>query len=287
MSWTVIQGAEENVHTIKFTYSGTLDQRVLLTADQHFDNPKCNRSLLFEHLEEAKELNTPICIIGDFFCLMQGKYDPRKSMEGLRPEHRKEDYLGAVIETTVKELAPYAHLIAVVGYGNHETNILKRQGVDMIKWLCRELRAVTGNDWPMPGGYRGFVDFSFRHDSGGRGENKVMWYTHGAGGGGPVTLGTIKSSRRAASTDGVDIVAAGHVHEYWNLKRPMFRLTRGRRVLHFMQRHIQLGTYKDEIGNGAAGWANENEFAPKPLGGYWLRFRHRNKKIRINVEEAD
>jgi predicted phosphodiesterase len=285
--WTVLQEKDSNVHTIKYVWSGTISEYILLASDQHYDNPKCNRDLFHEHLEQALERNSPIIIPGDFFCLMQGKYDPRKSFEGVRPEHRKEDYLGAVVETSVKALEKYAHLFAVVGYGNHETNILNRHGIDVIKMFCRQMREVTGLDHPYAGGYRGWVNINFKHKSGSAKETKRLFYSHGAGGGGAVTKGTIKAHRRAASVDGADVIVSGHVHEYWNMKSPKFRLSASRRVEHFQQRHIQLGTYKGEITDGAMGWANEKEFFPKPLGGYWLKFTRRRKKIKINVEEAD
>lgn len=285
--WTVIQEADPNVHTIHFTYSGELDQRMLLIADLHYDNPKCKRELLHYHLEQALQYNSPILVNGDLLCLMQGKYDPRKSMTGLRPEHRKEDYLGAVVETTAKDFTPYAHLFAVIGYGNHETNIRNRQGVDVIKWLCRTMREDSKAAWPYPGGYRGWVNVRFEHSSGGRRELKKIHYFHGTGGGGAVTKGIIRTARDGAMVDGADVHVYGHVHEFWNAKIPKLRLTGSRRAEHFMQRHIQLGTYKEEIGSGAEGWANEKGMPPKPLGGYWLRFTRRNGKLKINVEEAD
>jgi hypothetical protein len=62
---------------------------------------------------------------GDTFCLMQGAYDPRKSKSDIRPEHNKANYLDAVVNDAIEWFRPYAKNIKVVGYGNHETNILK------------------------------------------------------------------------------------------------------------------------------------------------------------------
>ena len=64
---------------------------------------------------------------------MQGAYDPRKNKNDIRPEHNKANYLDAVVNDAVQWFSPYAHLIKVVGYGNHETNILKRQETDVIE----------------------------------------------------------------------------------------------------------------------------------------------------------
>jgi len=80
----------------------------LLTSDWHFDNPKTNRKLLFEHLDEAVKRNAKIIINGDMLCLMQGKYDPRKAKNAIRPEHNGNDYLDLVINDTAQKMLPYA-----------------------------------------------------------------------------------------------------------------------------------------------------------------------------------
>jgi UDP-2,3-diacylglucosamine pyrophosphatase LpxH len=56
---------------------------ILLISDVHFDNPKCNRDLLFSHLDKAKKLGYKVAIFGDLFCMMQGKYDPRRSKKDI------------------------------------------------------------------------------------------------------------------------------------------------------------------------------------------------------------
>jgi hypothetical protein len=62
-------------------------QEFLLISDLHWDNPHCNRGLLTNHLKEAQRRNAGVIVNGDFFCLMQGKGDPRRSKEDIRPEH--------------------------------------------------------------------------------------------------------------------------------------------------------------------------------------------------------
>lgn len=278
-TWTLEEKAE-NVHLIRFTFNAGWEQYVLLASDIHYDNPHCDRALFKKHLEQARERDAPIIIPGDLFCVMQGKFDPRRSLSNVRPEHKTDDYLQAVVETTARDLAPYSDLIALIGYGNHETAITKNNGVDIIRWLCRELGVYRG-------GYRGFVRFLFEHEGKRSRQSRTMFYSHGAGGGGPVTRGVIKSNRRAAMVRNVDIVLAGHIHESWVLENPQLSLNEQHAVKHRTQFHIQCPTYKDEIGSGAHGWANEKEFPPKPLGGWWLKFSATSKHIRVSVERAD
>ncbi len=46
------------------------------------------------------------------------------------PEHNKANYIDAVIEDAVDYWSPYAHLLTVIGYGNHETAIIKNLETD-------------------------------------------------------------------------------------------------------------------------------------------------------------
>jgi len=276
----IVQQKSENVHLLRFKYKANWEQYVLLASDIHFDNSHCKRPLFKKHLEQAKERNAPVIIPGDLLCLMQGKYDPRKSYDALLPQYKTDDYFGAIIDDAVKFFEPYKKQLAVIGYGNHETSVLKRSNVDMIRWLCRELGSFRG-------GYRGFVRFLFQHEAGGSRQKKTMFYTHGAGGGGPVTRGVIKHNRRASMVRDVDIILSGHIHESWVLENEQFALSDQHVIKHKKQLHIQCPTYKDEIGTGAAGWANEKEFPPKPLGGWWLKFSALNNTISVSVERAE
>ena len=131
------------------------DTRVLLISDLHWDNPKCDRELLKKHLDEALKGNHDILINGDLFCLMQGAYDPRKSKGDIRPEHNVANYFDAIVNTAVEWFAPYAHLIKFVGYGNHETSILKRQETDIIERFVTLLNYQCKTDVQI-GGYGGW-----------------------------------------------------------------------------------------------------------------------------------
>ena len=71
--------------------------QLALLSDLHWDNPKCDRNLLKKHLDYCLENDIKVMLNGDTFCLMQGKFDPRRSKKDIRPEHNKVNYLDAVI----------------------------------------------------------------------------------------------------------------------------------------------------------------------------------------------
>jgi hypothetical protein len=215
------------------------------------------------HLDQAVERGAGILRFGDFFCAMQGKYDPRADKSSLRPEHQVTNYLDALVDTATEYLKPYAEHIIMVGRGNHEESIKRRQETDLIARLCKGLGVNAG-------GYSGFVRFMFSRAGSGY-SNFPLYYHHGHGGGGPVTKGTIQTNRRAVYLPDAKFVVGGHIHEEWMLTIPRVRLSEAGKVYLDEQIHIQLPTYKQEF-DLAGGYHVENGRPPKPLGGVWLRF---------------
>lgn len=141
----------KNVHNYKVATKKRNHRHVIYDfSDLHWDNPKCKRDLLKKHLDQALEENARVILNGDTFCLMQGKYDPRKSKASILPEHNVNNYLDAVIETAVEWFKPYAEIIDVVGYGNHEcyredTEVLTARGWVNIKDVKLDDKVATFN----------------------------------------------------------------------------------------------------------------------------------------------
>ena len=116
--------------------------RCLLMSDLHWDNPKCDRDRLKRDLDYALNEGLDIFINGDLFCAMQGRYDGRRRLkDDIRDEHNTTLYLDALVNTAIEYFTPYAHLIRVVGYGNHETSILKNCETDILGRFVEGLNA--------------------------------------------------------------------------------------------------------------------------------------------------
>ena len=258
-----------NVHNIKINMHGVgAEQWVLLQTDAHWDNPKCDREKLKEHLDLALERNAPVIDAGDWFCAMQGKYDKRSSKKDLRPEHATGSYLDALVDTSAEWLRPYAKLLTVRGEGNHESAIQKNHETDLTGRLCEQLRLMGSP--AQRGGYSGYVKFQI--STGGRNKTLKLWYFHGAGGGGPVTRGVIQTNRQAVYVADADFVFTGHTHDSWQLPIQRIRLNSADKIEHVRQTHIKAGGYKEEFRDGNGGWHVERGGPPKPVGAYWLRF---------------
>ena len=276
---------KNNVHILKNDFE---PKKVLLISDIHWDNPHCNRELLKKHLDQALEIQADILINGDLMCLMQGAYDPRKSKNDIRPEHNKTNYLDAVVNDAIDWFSPYAHLIKVVGYGNHETNILKRAETDVIDRFVFGLNSKNNTSVEV-GGYGGWIVYQFQRGvNAGMAAYKIK-YMHGFGGGGPVTRGVIQFNRMSTFVEGADMVWMGHVHEDHELTYTIESLNNHNKVKLKDILMVRTPTYKEEYQGGKGGWHVERGSAPKALGGRWLeihpeRIRKGDKEtIKVNA----
>jgi UDP-2,3-diacylglucosamine pyrophosphatase LpxH len=236
---------------------------VLLTADWHWDNPKCDRDLLKKHLDQAKERNAKVFVFGDLFCLMQGRYDGRRMRGDVREEHNNAKYIDSVIDTFAEWIDPYRANMALVTYGNHETSILKHVETDVLARMSQLTKIPTGK-------YDGWVRIMPHIDKFNDKAVTNIYYHHGSGGGGIVTKGVIQTNRRNAYIDNADVIVTGHIHEAWVMETPKESITSRGFVERKVVSHVQTGTYKEEsVGHG---WHVERGAPPKPLGSWWMRF---------------
>lgn len=245
---------------------------VAMLSDLHWDNPKCDRDLLKKHLDWCKENQIPVIINGDFFCLMEGRGDNRRS-RNVRPEHSNTRYLDSIVETAVEWFAPYSDIIKVIGYGNHETGVIKYQETDLLRRFVDLLNYKCKSDVQV-GGYGGWIIIKQTFYGTIQGSTRVKYY-HGSGGGGVVTKGALNLTRALEMYEDMDVFTMGHIHE--NSSRNDVREclnVHSKTGYSVKQKNIHLmltGTYKEEYGEGAYGWHVERGAPPKPLGGRILK----------------
>jgi hypothetical protein len=256
---------QSNVHEIALDKD---QSQIAMLSDIHWDNPKCDWKLLKKHLDYCKNHNIPVMINGDFFCLMQGRGDNRKNKSDIRPEHNNAKYLDSVVDTALEWWSPYADILTVIGYGNHETAIIKWQETDLLQRFVDLLNYKCKSN-VMTGGYGGWIvmkkimntkNFPFR-----------VKYFHGSGGGGIVTKGALNLTRALEAYESMDVFTMGHIHENSsrNDVRDSLRHTtkHGYQIEHKYIHSMITGTYKEEYGLGDKGWHVERGAPVKPTGG--------------------
>ena len=256
----------KNIHELHL--NGETAQLAMM-SDLHWDNPKCDWDLLKRDFDYCLENDIKVMVNGDFFCLMQGKGDKRGNKSDIRPEHNNAKYLDSIVETAVEWFSPYAHILTVIGYGNHETAIIKYQETDILQRFVDLLNYKNGSN-VMTGGYGGWLIIRQQYNTSSWSTTKVKYF-HGSGGGGIVTKGAINLTRSLEMYEDFDVFTMGHIHE--NACRNDVRDTvthspKHGYVNHHKNIHLMLtGTYKEEYGDGSKGWHVERGAPIKPTGG--------------------
>lgn len=259
-------------------------QWFLLRTDAHHDNPHCDQAMEKRHLDEAVRRGAGVIDAGDLFCAMQGKYDKRSDKSCLRPEHQCGDYLDALVRTASEFYAPYAPYWIVMGRGNHESSIKNRHETDLTERTIERIQMLTGTRIPS-GGYTGWVRILLERST--RRASVKLWYCHGWGGGGAVTVNMIQAGNRMpAMVDGADVIFTGHVHEAWVNERVRAGLSDMgvpvQRSLHICQGP----SYKDEYADGRGGWHIETGKPPKPVGAWWMKLTYSDGVAGVSFERA-
>jgi hypothetical protein len=275
--------------------SANWSQEFLLISDAHIDNAHADRQMFDRHMRQCRERGAQWISNGDFLCCMQGKWDPRSDTSACRPEHREGRYLDSVVTTTADYIAPHADMALLFAPGNHETAIRRRHETDMNERLVEAAKARNTACHAYAGSYANWVRFLVRGKVRRQifGNSIVMYMHHGYGGGGPVTRGTIQTSRMAVYLPDADIIWTGHTHDEWIMPIQRARLSLHGRPYLDRVLHVRSPGYKDEFSE-QNGWAVEKGMPPKPKGALWLRFwmecARRNgvsgRTLRFEVREA-
>ena len=287
----IVKKHAKNIHELQLQGKQV---KIAMLSDIHWDNPKSDWQRLKKDLDYCLENEIPVMINGDFFCLMQGKGDRRGNKSDIRPEHNNAKYLDSIVETAVEWWSPYAHILTVIGYGNHETAIIKYQETDLLQRFVDLLNYKNGSN-VFTGGYGGWLIVRQTFDMNVQSSFKVKYF-HGSGGGGVVTKGALNLTRALEMYEDFDVFTMGHIHE--NASRNDVRDTinyhskTGYRHEH-KEIHLMLtGTYKEEYGDGSKGWHVERGAPVKPTGGRILLFessrveRDGTKKMHKNIDSC-
>ena len=248
------------------------EQWFLFQSDNHHDSIACNRVLEKKHLDEAKDKGAYVMIFGDLFDAMQGRFDPRRSMDALRPEYRRDDYYDFVVSDFAQFYSPYIDQLLLISDGNHELSVLKNANTNLPDRLVRDHlnRLPDVKRGVIHGGYGGWVRFMFSID-GNPLHSIRLKYFHGSGGEAPVTRGAIQTNRQAVYLPDANIVINGHSHNAYYIPISRERIGGKGKQYFDIQHHVRIPGYKQDYGDGTTGWEVTRGGVPKPIGAWWCR----------------
>ncbi len=242
----------------------------LLISDIHLDNPKCNRKLLKRHLDQALSKNAKVFINGDLFCAMQGNKDRRASKADIMVRHLGVNYFDLIVQDAMDFFAPYKDILCMVGYGNHETSVVKHNETDILARFVHSFNERYSVNVQL-GGYGGWIKIRAVRAKGAT-KMFAIKYMHGWGGGGPVTKSLIQDNRIKVRTEGADLIWKGHIHDYVLTATISERFNGNINSVDLVNTwQLSTPTYKEEYGDGTKGFHIERGRPPKPLGGAWLK----------------
>lgn len=277
-AWELKQ-TDKNVFRIAVPMDAqTHTQELAFLSDAHIDNPDCDRERLKRFFDICAARNTPIICVGDWFCAMQSKGDKRSSKSKIEA-YNGQSYFDRLVNDSFDFLAPYAHLLAVWGEGNHETAITNRHETDLIERLCHRLRVEAGSQ-VLKAPYRFWVllrQFRKSHRNG-FGELYRICLRHSGGSRGQVTKGTLSVARTAATYHGAHLYVSGDTHVGWTIPSVQIHVDQLGREVQTPAQYLKLGCWKDEH-SGGGGWWNETDKDPITLGGAFVAVTVRKDRI--------
>lgn len=281
---------QKNIHERIMQYKSGFEHWEYWCSDVHFDSAKCDRKLFFKHLGMANELQASIRIFGDFFDVMGCENDPRSGHGDIRPEYESGNYLDKVIDDAADQLMPYVkNADFLLTYGNHETNIIRRQNTDPIQRLVQQLQ-WRGAKQVEAGGYSGWLALKFTDKSGSGVRRQLVHYHHGFGGNAPRTKGTLRVDIDSKNYPLADFIVRGHDHQKWHFPYVSghYLNTNTFQTYEKKQHHIALGSYKNGLSNRYNGFEVQKGFSPTTLGGWFVKFTlaSRGASVLSEVHEA-
>lgn len=230
-------------------------------SDLHFDSPECDTGLLKRHLNEARDRGALVFIRGDIFDVMQSRHDKRRSLSHLKPAHKTDDYLTAVLDEFTAFIMPYRECIGAISPGNHESAIRRECNIDLLRLLANRLEVPLQT-------YAGFTQFTIC-PHGKTAAQATMYHHHGFGGDSFATKAMGHANRMALDVQGADIYHSGHTHTNWIHRAEYLFCNSDGTVVPKSALHIKTAGYKPSRRSGNS-WETERNHGVKGSGAAWV-----------------
>lgn len=264
--------------TLEVTARSTEKLSIMLASDVHFDSSMCDISLFEKHLKLAEERKSPVIIAGDLFDAMQGRDDPRRSIEELKAEYKVSNYFDAIVLDASALLRKYKVPYYIIGLGNHETSVLNKISTNLVERLCYDLRLHGQKAEAM--GYWGYIRFMFKYRNGNANKSKMLYYHHGTSTNAIVTKGVIDTNRQGVYLQAPDFVLNGHNHHAYCLPIQVERLNQ-KTMEPYTESVWYLRTpgYKKSPGDSQSTWGYgaERHRSPTPRGCMFLDLEYQHQ----------
>lgn len=195
------------------------DCNVYTLADLHIGDPNCNITEVYEQINRVVNDPVGVCILNGDLCNTALKSSVSDVYsETMTPMKQ--------IMNCVELLRPIADKIIGVTSGNHENRVMRNDGIDMTRLICRELGI---EDLYCPEGMIIFLRFGTTTMHGKHSGAKLLrcysiMVVHGSGGGRKEGAKAIRLADMACIAD-ADIYIHSHTHLPMIMKQGYFRVS--------------------------------------------------------------
>lgn len=272
--------------TLEISSASKQPLSVMLTSDVHYDSNLCDIDLFTKHLRVAEERQSPVIVAGDLFDAMQGRDDPRRSIEELKAQYKVSHYFDAIVLDASAYLRQFKIPYYILGLGNHETSVLNKISTNLVERLAYDLRLHGQQAEAM--GYWGYIRFMFKYKKGTGNASKTLYFHHGVSGNAPVSKGVIQAARQGVYLQAPDYILNGHNHHAYCLPVQVERLNQ-KSMMPYTETVWYLRTpgYKKSAVDGMATWGYgaERHRAPTPKGCLFLdmEYNHLNETVTAEI----
>lgn len=213
-----------------------------------------------------------IILSGDFFDLMEGKFDRRASK---RDDKLKGHYINKLVDLSVKGLKKYKDKIIGWNKGNHELSFEKFSDVSITNFVCDALGIN-----PIKKGMHGYYVFKFvaKRDPEKIRNSKIIYFTHNTGMNGRRSKGSLAADILAGERPSADIWIGEHSHRGVIVPLKVETLTHLNTIKYKRKYFCQSLTYKtaDEDPKGESFEINKG-VGLLPTGGMFFDFYFNSK----------
>lgn len=272
------------VHKVVLETKPNTDHWRFICSDLHIGSVNFDLKRWQGEMAAAHEVRARVLVNGDVFDAIDCR-DKRFDANVLHPSLRgKKDLQGAVISMAEEYFDPYAEDVDVIGIGNHDEKWINWNANDpvarLIERLNGRLEARGSLHRIRHGGIGGYIRTIFRFTEGDTkcGCKHDLLYFHGSGGDSPVTRGSIDFYRKDCQFS-YDAVTMGHKHNRTFIDGVTIELSRYGHIFPKERKSLQTGSYFHTYKRLAQAnpldysYAESKHYAPKPLGGLYLRMR--------------
>lgn len=195
------------------------DARIYILSDLHIGDPNTDMNMVHERIQQIIDDPRGLCVLnGDIMntAIRSGVSDVYGEI--MPPMEQ--------IRLAVELFTPIRDKIIGGDTGNHESRVYKTDGIDMMRFVCRELSI---EDRYSPEGMLIFLRFGSRPPkkrAGGRKDQKIcytIYATHGTGGGRKEGAKAIRLADMASIVD-ADCYIHSHSHLPMIMKQSFFRV---------------------------------------------------------------